>query len=237
MSKLRDLLDDVWFYTVDFFKNWIWPAYSLKNALFNRYDIVKLSFIKRTEYSDVVERMTQANFELVKFFIEKEKPEEVVMWYQDSEGHDVGPRYGMSTDKKEKWSVLYPELQGEFIMDIVKDIYDYYVNRIPQQEHDDKVLSSFYYKWLSDDMKFVDIPGVSASEVKFVPKQKIESLDFFDGEDIEWDVLDKFAKGDRKNLLSRDFVDKVRKDLEKNEFEELQKYLHLCIEVRPYLWT
>jgi hypothetical protein len=237
MSKLRDFFEDRWFDISEFFKNWIWPAYSLKNALFNRYDLVKLSFIKRTEYSDVVERMTQANFELVKFFIEKERPEEVVMWYQDHEGHDVGPRYGMSCDKSTKWDVMYPELQGEFVMDIIKDIYDYYVNRIKQQEHEDLVLSEFYHKWLADDMQFIDMPGCEASEVKFISKPKIESLDFFNEINVNWNVLDKYSDGDRKNLLDKDFVDKVRKDNEKKEFDELQKYLHLCIEMRPYMWT
>ena len=72
--------ETVWWRIKDLFSNWVCPAYSLRNFLFNRYDLVRLHGIRRHEYSDVMERMLQANMELIVFFIEKEKPEEHVVW-------------------------------------------------------------------------------------------------------------------------------------------------------------
>ena len=57
--------ETIWWRIKDLFSNWVYPAYSLRNFLFKRYDLVRLRGIKRHEYSDVMERMLQANMGLI----------------------------------------------------------------------------------------------------------------------------------------------------------------------------
>ena len=41
--------ETMWWRIKDFFSNWVYPAYNLRNFLFNRYDLVRLHEIKRYE--------------------------------------------------------------------------------------------------------------------------------------------------------------------------------------------
>ena len=117
-----DVWDDLTYHPKEIFKNWVFPAYKIRRLL-DRHDIVKLPGVKATEWCDVTERMYLANMELVKHFIEKEKPEKHILWYKDEHGNDVGHKYG---ENEKAFPVIFPEYKGRYIMDIIKEIYKWY---------------------------------------------------------------------------------------------------------------
>lgn len=173
------------FRVTDFIKHWIWPAYHLKNLLFNRFDLVRLPGIKKYAYSDVVERMFLANMVLVKDFVEKENPEKYVIWYAPDD-EIGGPRW--HTDEHTMYAQA-SEYEGKYIMDVIKEVYEWYTE---------------VYPTLTDFSAYL--------------------LD-------QWDELrDGFPN------IAEDYM-KEHTKMEKRIFDEKQKYLHLCVELRPYLWT
>ena len=179
-----EFLEWVEFRVADFIKHWIWPAYHLKNLLFNRFDLVRLPGIKKYEYSDTVERLFLANMELVKNFIEKEHPEKHVCWY--GEDDISGPRWYAGEHSMFAQAAVY---EGKFIMDIIKEVYNWYT---------------------------VEYPTIT---------------------DFSRYLLDQWSE-QREGFpnVAETYMEEHNK-LEKRIFEEKQKYLHLCVELRPYLWT
>ena len=179
-----EFLEWVKFRVSDFIKHWIWPAYYLKNWLFNRFDLVRLPGIKRYEYSDIVERLFLANMVLIKDFIEKEEPEKYVVWYgQDEIG---GPR--CHSDEHSMFAQA-SEYEEKYIMDVIKEVYEWYTVHYPTMMNRSKMLLAQWYEHRDG------FPHVAQS------------------------YLEEHDK------------------LERQIFEEKQKYLHLCVELRPYLWT
>ena len=73
-SMIFEILETLFWRIEDFFKDWIYPAYKWRRLL-DPHNVVKLPRLCATEWTDVRERMYQANMELIKYFIEKEKPE------------------------------------------------------------------------------------------------------------------------------------------------------------------
>ena len=216
------------------FEDWVYPAYKLRNFLFRRYDIVRMPGIGRSEYSDVVERMLHANMELIVFFMEKEKPEEHVCWYKNESGADVGPRYGEGFDKD---TLLYPEYHGRYIMDIIKEIYHWWKVDYPKLMTEKEYILSFWCKYVVGKMKSIPSNTPQYSQIVFDDKDCPKNLSSFDGKDIDWELLDKYLDGDRNNIFEDGFV-RRKIDLLENEIEmKTQRYLHLCMEVREYLWT
>lgn len=237
-SQLEDFPEEpkwwepVWWAISRFFDNWVYPAHYLKNWLFHRYDIVKLNELKRYEYCDVDTRMLYANMELIRFFIEKEKPEEHVVWYKDDDGVDSGPKYGECKD----WDVLYPEYKDKYIMDIIKEIYNWWTVELVRKEEECSYLLDFCCKYCWGKMKSKKLEG-EMYQMVWDRSTCPTGLKYFDDKDIRWDIIDKYVDGDRKHVLEERFLGDKMHELEREIEKEKQKYLHLCIEVRPYLWT
>lgn len=232
----------------NFFSDWIYPAHKLRNALFNRYDIVKMGELKRCEYCDDVARMLHANMELVRHFIEDEKPEETVYWYLDEKGNDVGHKYGENS----KHEVLFPAYKGQYILDIVKEIYDWWTVERHEKQKEYDYLLDFWIKYfvklkgrpLTEEERVTHMNKVlSVEELNEISVMTIDTsqcpkcLGDFEGEEVKWSIVDKHLEGDRNNLFEENFLLKTLSGLENEIFMDEQKYLHLCIEVRPYLWT
>ena len=233
-GKIKDFFEISWYRISDFFKNWIWPAYKVKR-LFDRQDIVKLPRLKATEWCDVVERMYEANMELVKGFVEKEKPEEHVFWYKDDEGNDVGHKYGECEDHG--WPVLFPDYKGKYVMDIIKEIYKWYTEDEKELENDRKYLLDVWYNYFSGRFYSVPIEGSEMYVMKIDESTIPTEMKFFDDKNLDWNILDKYVDGDRENILKKGFVNDKLHKLEDDMEKARQKYLHLCIEIRQYLWT
>jgi hypothetical protein len=105
-----------WYKFIRFIEEWIYPAYYLRNFLFYRYDRIKVPQVKSYEYTDKSYLSLCANMQIIVDFLEKEKPEEHVIWY-GKEGHIYG-----EFDKP----ILFQEYKGKYIMDIIKEIYQFW---------------------------------------------------------------------------------------------------------------
>ena len=123
LIKLEGVFLDCWRAIKCFFLN---VRYWLKNIFVNRFDLVKLPGIKCYQYADCTERLFLANMELIKDFMEKEKPESFVCWYGDDD--IAGPKW----HAKEHPLFPMPEYEGRYIMDIVKGIYTWYTKAYPE---------------------------------------------------------------------------------------------------------
>ena len=221
----------------EFIDDWIYPAHSLINLLFYRYVRIVIPQVRPWEYVDKTYLMLCANMELIVKFIEEEKPEEYICWYKDSNGEDVGRKYG----EVEGMDYIYSEMNGRYIMDIIKEIYDWWKVGYPRLLEDKKYLDWFFSEYIFGKFEYEEVDfgrDFCMYELKAnkngLPKS-VEDFERVDG--IRWDIIDRYVE-DRKMLLDSDkFFERVIKVLERRIMNEEQRYLHYCIEVRPYLWT
>lgn len=181
-NKLFDILADRWFRLDRFIAHWIYPATHLYHLLFRRCDLVRLRGLSPYEYSDVMERMFHANMELVREFIEREDPENHVLWYGDDE--ITGPKWHPADHP------MFPasKYDGAYIMDIIKEVHHWYTEVYPA-----------LLKQLNENLPLIE-----------TTPEGVLTLDW-------------------KRCKSSE-------ELERNLREDMQWYLHLCIELRPYLW-
>lgn len=230
---MKDFFETIIFRCEDFCKNWIYPAYHLRNLLFRRYDLVRLPGLKPQEYCDCLERMFRANMALVVHFMEQEHPEDHVLWYEEEGTDRGGPKYG----EPENSRLYLPEYKGRFIMDIIKEIYNWYKVEYPTLLSDSKELLNFWCQAHCGQMTDDTPPDENGLIKCHFDKSKcpvtLPEIKALPG--IKWDVIRKYLKDDE--LLDETTVRSRHTDLENRIFLESQKYLHLCIEVRPYLWT
>jgi hypothetical protein len=231
-SKFEDFLVNIyWYRFISFIKDWTYPGYSLKNFLFKRYDLIKIKSVKPYEYAEPDTIMFEANMELIRKFIEEYNPEKHICWYKDKDGVDCGHKYGEGNKK-----ILFPEYKGMYIMDIIKKIYQWYKKELPNTFEDVMYLTDFCHKnKLDGEMKYVPVEGsVELYEIEYDYSKAPKSIDEL--KEVNWNILDKYFS-DRNDVL--DFKKVIHKSIEiENMIEEdKQHYLHLCIEVRQYLWT
>lgn len=223
---ILETLDIYWYRFKHFVNNWIYPGYYMRNLLWNRFDIIKMHKIKPYEYSDVVLRVAYANFELIKFFIEKENPEKHVEWYGEY-GHKYGERPNIK--------ILFPELKDRYIMDLIKEIYNFYTVELPKLESDKDYLLGMWSKYIYHiEVSFTNNCKKKLKLVRTTTNEMLEDPQFI--KDANWDIILKYI--DNKNDF---FVDKkifnIIDELEAEILRKTQYYLHLIIEVREYLWS
>ena len=220
-----------WWGIKNFFENWIYPAYYLKNLLFHRHDRIKLPQVKPWEYTDTVYFMLCANMEMIVNFIEKENPEKYICWYKDEEGNDAGHKYG----ECKGYTYLYPEYKDKWIMDIIKDIYHWWKVEYPTLLNDKDKLLKYWSDYLLGELT-TEKSENGLYHVDFDNSNCPKTIEELEKKDVLWEVIYKYCD-DKSKLLDEQYFHNIIKELEKKIFEEEQKYLHLCIEVRPYLWT
>ena len=230
---MKDFFETVMFRCEDFFKNWIYPAYHLRNLLFRRYDLVRLPGLKPQEYCDCLERMFRANMALVVYFMEKENPEAHVLWYEEDGTDRCGPKYGVPENSR----LYLPEYKERFIMDIIKEIYHWYTAEYPAMLADSKELlnlwSMVHCGQMTDDTPPDENGFIKCHFDKSKCPATLKEIKAMPG--INWNVIGKYLNDE--DLLNEAIVRSRHTDLENRIFLESQKYLHLCIEVRPFLWT
>jgi hypothetical protein len=214
-------LDFIHWYTIKrIFEEWVYPGYFLKNLLFYRHDKIKIPQVKPYEYSDISYLMLCANMELIVKFIEKELPDKHICWYTDKEtGEELGHKYGESPF----YPILFPEYKDKWVMDIIKEIYHFWKVDYPNYLEDEKYLLFFWHEY------FCELKGLWEDEVKLATSME----DF--AKDTNWEILSKYL--DKDKLFEEDYVLYKHRDLEIHIENLCQKYLHLCIEIRQYLWT
>lgn len=221
--------------TRSFVEAWIFPAYSVRNYFFHRYDIIRMPQLKRTRYYEVDTRMYHAVMELICFFYEKSGWENVVWYDETDENGNItyeAARYGANADK-----CLFPEYKGKFIMDIVKEIYNWHTMEMKQLRKDSEYVLRPEIRACRNNM---------ARDIKHIRRQcrQDPSLsedrligEYFNQYDLDWDILDRHLAGDRCNIIDRQFVEAIPNKIRKKMEDNMQKYLHLAIEIRGYLWT
>lgn len=230
-EKFLDLIK--WYSIENFFINWIYPAYNLQNLIFHRHDRIKIPQVKPWEYTDILYFMLCANMEMIVKFIEKEKPEKHILWYKDEEGKDVGHKYG-----EYDMPIIYPYLKDKWIMDIIKEIYNWWKTDYPilllERDH----LLHFWCDYILGDVVFEPKEdNDELSEIIFDKSNLITDIDKLkQQEDLDWTIISKYIKDENK-IFDEQYVHDIIKKLEQQIFNQEQYYLHLCIEVRPYLWT
>ena len=198
----------------NFWKDWVYPGYNWKNLFFYRSNIVKLHRLNAFEYTDVCFRMFEANMELIVDFIEKENPEKWLDWYDEN----YGPKFE---------STYFPELNGKFVMDLIKKAYNYFKKELPEREADYLYLCKFwsdnffYWKECEDNPEFYTLEEHSYT------LEELEKLN------PNWNIILKYTS--KEAIVKPRMLNNVMSQIRiKNEADE-QYYLHLCIELRKYL--
>lgn len=233
--KKENVFTAMWSNIRDFAEEWLYPAYSLRHFFFRRYDIVKMPQLKRTCFYETNVRMYYAVMELVKEFYEKSGWENFT-WYDetDEDGNITCNAIRYGTDSE---TCLFPEYKGKYVIDIVKEIYDWHTQGMER---------------LEKAMEYASSPKINAcrsammqnlrqikKECRQHPSLSEKKLvkECFDNYNLEWDLLDRYLEGDRKNVMDKEFMKKIPERIRQEIKDNMQKYLHLAIEVRECLWT
>lgn len=239
MNKNKSFLDDLneepniikkcWWKIQFFFDDWIYPAYYLRNLLFHRYNKIKLPMFKPYEYLDNSVRMKYAIFELVKDFIENEKPEKYICWYRDEKGNDLGHKYGEGEQQ-----IIYKDLKGKYVMDLMKEIYNFYTKILPELEKEKEYLLDIWAKYIfnghyKEDEKLKDV-------VEWIDEPSNYTLKDIENENLDWDILLKYI-GKKEKFFEEDLIHNEYKKLKVHIHDQIQYYLHLAIDIREYFWT
>ena len=172
--------------------------------------------------------------EMIVKFIEQEKPEKYVLWYKDEKGQDVGHKYGECGIP-----ILYPELKDRWIMDIIKEIYNWWKKDYIELNKEHNYLLEFWCDYLIGQIKFKSSPdnNTEAEEIIFDKSTAVKSLEELKKiPNIDWNILTKYIV-DSDKILDENYVHEIINNLATKIHDKEQYYLHLCIEVRPYLWT
>jgi hypothetical protein len=233
-EKFVDNIIIGWFNIRRKFTDWIYPGYCIKN-LFRRYDLIKIKSLRPYEYAEPDYLMFEANMELIVKFIEECEPEKHICWYTDEDGEELGHKYGENINLV----MMFPEYKDKWIMDIIKEIYHWYKETLYNTKEDIDylryVLSTYIFGELTT--KICD-DGSGLYKVVFDKKNAIKELKEFEDKNIyiDWKTIDKYVKN-RKDILDETKFHRIIQEMEFQLERDKQKYLHLCVEVRPYLWT
>ena len=214
-----------------FFEDWIYPGYCFKNYFFRRYDIVRMPELRRSCYYEIDYRMYLANMELIRHFIE-ECDWEMVGWYdeKDEKGNVKipGMKYGLAPGMR----VYLPEYKGKYVIDIVKEIYDWHTLIMPK-------LADDYRFGLKNMAETIAEESVTAgnSEKTSGFRYSFPERDTISPEDLENYLasIRKILKGEKTPIVDVEICGKIERNLDLLIDYGQQKYLHASIEVRQFL--
>lgn len=196
---------------------------NLQNIFYHRYDRVKVPQVKPWEYCDKTGLLLYADMKILVDFIQKQKPQAYVMWYTEF-GHKLG--------QDSKLNIYVQQYRGKWVMDIMMQIYEFWKVGYGQRMKQIEYVSEILYHYVIGKMSI----SQSSYQVLFdntkLPKT-IEEIK----EEVDWQILDKYLQGDRENLFNEQFVRNKIIQAQNQLQNDCQKYLHLLIDVRPYLWT
>ena len=226
IEKLTDIFEDVWFYISEPWKDWVWPAFKIRRLL-DRHDIIKLPMLSATGYYEVDTRAFMANMELLKYFIEKENPLDIVDWSDVTVGDDdktVTDAFGLT---------------GRNVMEVAQEIYEWYTVKRKQDEKECDYLLDVWYDYFSGTTTFVPTEKTLDGEPLYeyvvdysgLPKELKEL------KDVDWGILDKYTDGDRKNILQKDFLRKKHSELEAKIRRDGELNCCRFILISKYLWV
>ena len=217
-----NIFEKIWWKIELFFEEWIYPGYFLRNMLFHHYNIIKLPGIKPYEYTEVCQKLELGNFELLREFLEDYKPEKYIEWYGEN-GHQYG-----EGDKK----ILFPELKGKYVMDLLKEIYDFYFKKLPILREEADYLLEIWSNY--HDYGHWEVLNDDVETLRWIFDESPWTFETIEKENLKWDIIEKYIK--KEEILNDEFFVKIHQakiDIE----NKITYYLHLFIELREYLWT
>lgn len=217
-----DFIESIWYKIKFKFEEWIYPGYFTRNLLFNRYDLIKIPEVKPWEYADVSIKMRSAIFELIKDFVEKENGIKSLIWEEPGSSIWTGPKYGERND-----AIIYPELKGKLIAELLKEIYDFYTKEWPQIEKESDYLLMVWSHYVSE------IRIENKVLVNGKPPYTLESPVI---KELDWNILLKYIK-EKDNLFKSNIVHDAYTNTQKELSKKIRYYMHLAIEIYEYLWT
>lgn len=227
MNCIKEFFEIIQYHVTDFAKNWIWPAYSLRNCLFKRYDLVKMPDISRFEYSDDSFRMRCAIKEIIAHFVEKENPEEHVEWRGE---------YGHVYHASDDLSIL-KEYDGKYVIDMIYEMHRYFKEECPKLMAESSYLLNVWSKHFTS-INFSEMTGNEEfSVMNFDDSKAPKTMEELEKLDLDWKILDKWMDGDRSNILKKGFLSSqiTKSEEEINNLD--RKYLLMAVELRLYMWT
>lgn len=200
----------------------------LKNLFYYRYDRIKVPEIKPWEYCDKTGFLLYADMKILVDFVQKQKPQERLLWYEDENGIESGHKLGQD----QKLKIFVQEYRGKFVMDVIKQIYNFWKIGYEQQKKQIKYLKEVFCTYIVGKMSVSEQTYQVLFDTTNLPVTVEEIKDL-----VDWQILDKYLQGDRQNFFKERFLS--NKIIKQEIFlqNECQKYLHLLIDVRPYLWT
>lgn len=196
--------------------------FMLKN-LFCRYDRVKVPEVKPWEYCDKTGFLLYASMKILVDFVQKEKIDDVIWYYGETQ-------YKLGHDQKLK--IYMQQYRGKNVMDIVKQIYAFWKKIYVQKQEQIFYLQQVYYKYILGKMSISEQTYQILFDFTNLPKTVEQVKD-----QMNWQILDKYLQGDRQNLFKENFLKNKLCELQNELQNDCQKYLHLLIDIRPYLWT
>ena len=229
MNKNNGMFDDLnkepsfiikcWWKITNFIDSWIYPGHYMHNFLFHNYNKVKLPMFKPYEYLDVSVRMEFAVFELIKEFIEKEQPEKYICWYRNEKGEDLGHKYGDYEGSK----ILFQSLKGKYIMDIIKDIYNFYTKVLPEMEKENDYLLNIWSKYILNG-HYKEVKGLE-DVVEWINEPSNYTLKDLEKENLNWDIILKYI-GKKENFFKEHLIQNKHHELELLINNQIQYYFN-----------
>lgn len=203
-------------------QNFFREKFVLLNNLFCRYDRVKVPQVKPWEYCDKTGFLLYADMKILVDFVQKENID-YVMWYGEH-GHKLG--------QDQKLKIYIQQYRGKYVMDIIKQIYSFWRKGYIDKQEQISYLQQIYCKYMLGKMRISEQTYQILFDFTNLPKSVDQIKD-----QINWQILDKHLQGNRQNLLKENFLKNKLCELQNELQNDCQKYLHLLIDVRPYLWT
>lgn len=200
----------------------------LKNLFYYRYDRIKVPEIKPWEYCDKTGFLLYADMKILVDFVQKQNPQGRLLWYEDENGIESGHKLGQDS----KLKIFVQEYRGKFVMDVIKQIYNFWKIGYEQQQKQIQYLKEVFCTYIVGKMSVSEQTYQVLFDTTNLPSTVEEIKDL-----VDWQILDKYLQGDRQNFFKERFLS--NKIIKQEIFlqNECQKYLHLLIDVRPYLWT
>lgn len=199
-----------------FVNEWVYPGDYLHNLLFRRYDRVKIPFLKPYEWCDRSEMFFFCAFEILKQYVEREKPFETVDFYA---------------------TPIRTTVTGKVVGDEIKFLYNWYTKELPEKNKEIELLSDYWEENLLGVMVFKKLKkDESYGNIEFDCSDNPKEFKDFTISDEQKTLLDKYFSTEEE-MMNADIIMDKQIEIGENLAKEKQDMLHRLVDVREYLWT
>jgi len=217
-QRWEKFLDFIHYWSLSrFIDEWVYPGHYLHNLLFHRYDRVKIPFLKPYQWCDRSEMFFYCSFEILKQYVEQEKPFECVDFYEK----DHTPT----------------TVTGKIVGDEIKFLYNWYTKTLPETEKEHRLMLDYWCENLCGVMVFKkEDQNDHLGKIEFDRSENPKEFKDFAVSDEQKTVLNKWFDSE-EDMMDEDTVCNKRIEKEKELAKEKQDMLHRLVDIREYLWT